>query len=355
MKSIALNIRALVFDGQTPPPADARIVYNAKSDSHDLVGFAGNSLGKIGLLRMRDLLAHELIGATDHVYVSWAGHSGQAGVTSFAVRSCHVALGRQVHTSPEREVDPSTGTARVGPFALGYTDELVLSSDAKGDQVVTLALLIGTAVEVERLLKRDQDGQVGDAVALHAATHQDGGSDPLNVSGLSGVLADKQNPVAHADLHANGGIDELNVGGLSGVLAEKQNPVVHADLHETGGDDELDVTNLVGELADPQKPKLHASSHHAGEADEIKLDALGEPDDGTLLDANEHRHGLLPRLSDVDTQVLSGIGTWIDVDPINVQSFIIPGTYLAGVDGWVKPDRGRMALIICTGGGGGGG
>jgi hypothetical protein len=43
----------------------------------------------------------------------------------------------------------------------------------------------------------------------------------------------------------------------------------------------------------------------------IKLDDLGTPDDNTDLDATTGHHGLLPKLSNVATQVLSGVGTWI--------------------------------------------
>jgi hypothetical protein len=149
MKSMRLNIRALAFDGKTPLSSNGRIAYNSKTASHDLV-----SGGKLGLLRMTDLVAHKVIAATDHVYVAWVGHSGQAGVTSFVVSSAHVANGRRASTGAALESDPSAGTGPVGPFALRPNDELVLTSNAGGDQVVALAIFAGTAVEVESLLNR---------------------------------------------------------------------------------------------------------------------------------------------------------------------------------------------------------
>jgi hypothetical protein len=152
---LRLNIRALAFDGKTPLPSNERIIHNAKTASHDLVGRLGSALSKIGVLRMSDLVAHDVIAPTDHVHVTWVGHSGHAAVTSFVVRSQHVSKGQRVSSSVVRECDPSAGTGPVGPFTLRPTDELVLTSNAGGDQIVALAILAGTATEVERLLNRE--------------------------------------------------------------------------------------------------------------------------------------------------------------------------------------------------------
>lgn len=153
MKSIRLNIRALAFDGTTPLPSNQQIAYNRKTGSHCVIG-GRNALGKFGVLRMSDLVAHEVIAATDHVYAAWVGHSGQAGVTNFGVRSQHVAKGRRITTSTAQESDPSAGTGPLGPFTLRPTDELVLTSNHGGEQIVALAIFAGTAVEVESLLNR---------------------------------------------------------------------------------------------------------------------------------------------------------------------------------------------------------
>jgi len=56
----------------------------------------------------------------------------------------------------------------------------------------------------------------------HASSHENGGSDEIDVTGLSGVLADPQTPAAHATSHQDLGADEINVGGLSGQLADAQ-------------------------------------------------------------------------------------------------------------------------------------
>ena len=100
---------------------------------------------------------------------------------------------------------------------------------------------------------------------VHAASHENGGSDEINVGGLAGLLTDEQlsswagvsgkpatfPPVAHAADHEFGGIDEIDVGGLMGLLSEEQftrwaliggipatfPPDPHHGTHEAGGSD----------------------------------------------------------------------------------------------------------------------
>lgn len=73
----------------------------------------------------------------------------------------------------------------------------------------------------------------------HHARHEDGGADQIDVSGLGGLLADPQAPLAHAASHEDGGIDEISVAGLSGLLADPQTPVAHQLSHQSGGIDAL--------------------------------------------------------------------------------------------------------------------
>lgn len=53
----------------------------------------------------------------------------------------------------------------------------------------------------------------------HAASHEFGGSDEINVTGLSGLLADAQNPLPHAPSHSSGGTDPITVTNLAGFGA----------------------------------------------------------------------------------------------------------------------------------------
>jgi len=44
----------------------------------------------------------------------------------------------------------------------------------------------------------------------------------------------------------------------------------------------------------------------------VQLDSLGQPANGTLLDANTGRHGLFPRLSGNSNEYLDGVGNWTE-------------------------------------------
>lgn len=59
---------------------------------------------------------------------------------------------------------------------------------------------------------------VGDTPTAHSGSHENGGSDEISVAGLSGDLADEQDPKAHASSHAKDASDELfveNIGATS--------------------------------------------------------------------------------------------------------------------------------------------
>jgi len=113
--------------------------------------------------------------------------------------------------------------------------------------------------------------------AAHAATHQNGGADEINIAALSGLLADDQHvldaevllvaaALIHAARHQNGGADEISVAGLSGLLADDQH-VLDAEV----------VTA----------------------AKTVKLDDFTAPDDTVDLDAAAAKHGLMPKLDKV--------------------------------------------------------
>ncbi len=129
-----------------------------------------------------------------------------------------------------------------------------------------------SADTIANLNTKLSDATLDDASATrtptaHAVSHTNGGSDELNVAGLSGLLADAQTPSPHDTSHENGGLDEIDVGGLSGLLADGQTPTAHATSHENGGSDEIDVAGLSGLLADAQNPTAHRASHISGGGD----------------------------------------------------------------------------------------
>jgi len=89
----------------------------------------------------------------------------------------------------------------------------------------------------------DGDGSGGDplAVRVDGVTVIINGSNELEATGTGG---------AHASTHENAGGDEIDVTGLSGELADPQPPKDHAADHADGGGDEIDVTDLGGYPAD---------------------------------------------------------------------------------------------------------
>jgi len=74
--------------------------------------------------------------------------------------------------------------------------------------------------------------------SAHATSHEDGGTDEINVAGLSGELADPQPAKAHASTHQNGGADEIDLTGLSGIPADVD---VHNATEKTTPEDNDEI------------------------------------------------------------------------------------------------------------------
>jgi hypothetical protein len=211
-------------------------------------------------------------------------------------------------------------------------DQLTIGAIADGEHLVRSgATLVGTADPPLHALTHEAGG--GDEINVsglvgvladpqmpdfHAPEHELGGGDQINVAGLSGVLADPQVPDLHAPEHELGGGDQINVSGLSGVLADAQIPDLHATSHQSGGGDEIDVTGLIGVLADPQMPDLHAPEHESGGGDEINVTGLV----GVLAD---------PQIPDIHAPEHLSLGS----DPIDI--FLGATAVTDGLDGLVAP------------------
>ena len=176
----------------------------------------------------------------------------------------------------------------------------------------------------------------------HAASHENGGSDEINVAGLSGVLADPQTPAAHATTHAEttgqtaddhhpqvhdlAGADhnaatlaELNAKVSDAPLDDSsatRPPSAHASDHENAGGDEISVAGLSGVLADAQTPASHA---FAGAEHSASLLAAvnGKISDATLIDTGDSR------LSDARTPTAHAVshenGGSDEISAINVE------------------------------------
>jgi len=97
----------------------------------------------------------------------------------------------------------------------------------------------------------------GGSLTPHHGTHENGGSDQINVAGLSGELADAQTPKTHASTHENGGSDEMDVTDLSGVLADPQHPIRSAQtiIVAISGGDFTSLGNAVSSIIDASNTK----------------------------------------------------------------------------------------------------
>jgi len=103
--------------------------------------------------------------------------------------------------------------------------------------------------------------------------------DVLDRTAISAIFA---TPALHAASHEVGGTDLMNVVGLNGLLAEGQTPIIHATSHEDGGSDVMSVQNLVGYLAWPQTPANHNNTYHTEtyiEADGVTYENLNADGD----------------------------------------------------------------------------
>jgi len=103
---------------------------------------------------------------------------------------------------------------------------------------------------------------MGEAPAGHHGTHEDGGSDEIDVTNLPGLLADCQTPCAHHGTHENGGSDEMSLADLSGLLADQQTPLAHYHDKHLGLFYETDWLEYSAGLADPWRLLNIASGTH---------------------------------------------------------------------------------------------
>lgn len=126
------------------------------------------------------------------------------------------------------------------------------------------------------------------AIRNHAARHEDGGGDQVNVAGLSGLLDDAQTPLAHTQLEAT---------------------ITDLDKYTQGEVDGLFTTHTA-----------IASAHHVKYTDAeavtaaktVKLDDFATPEDNTDLDFGTTRHGLVPKGTGIG-DFLRDDGTWAAV------------------------------------------
>lgn len=191
----------------------------------------------------------------------------------------------------------------------------------RDDEFLIMRMPSGVSQSLALLLKLDASGNLeiagnvivsgtvdGVDVSAHAIRHQNGGSDEINVAGLSGELADPQPPKAHKASHEEGGADALtptNIGANWNKLVNKPStfpPSAHAISHQNGGTDEINVTGLSGELADPQPPKAH--THDTADI------TTGLLDGDRLPGMSQTKKGGVPATGTPAGKFLKDDGTW---------------------------------------------
>lgn len=161
----------------------------------------------------------------------------------------------------------------------------------------------------------------------------------LNTNLGAGIIV----PAPHAASHEDGGSDEIDVTDLSGLLADAQTPLSHATSHEDAGADEIDVTDLSGKLADPQ---------NAGWLRGYEVDTAA-PTDGYVLTWDNPSSKWTPKVASAGTDfttitgVTDGEGSLAvgDVVYINASS---QAKYADASGASTVPARG----VVCAVGGG---
>lgn len=124
-----------------------------------------------------------------------------------------------------------------------------LGRSVEGSDAVRRDELTGIVTPtIQEVIKEEAARDFDTAPESHQFTHENNGSDEINVEGLSGLLADPQTPIKHASRHETGGDDEIFVQGLHGQLEQEQEPWPHADEHRIDGLDPIDVVDLGGML-----------------------------------------------------------------------------------------------------------
>ncbi|MBD3922425.1 hypothetical protein H8B09_26975 [Paenibacillus sp. PR3] len=120
-----------------------------------------------------------------------------------------------------------------------------------------------------RLIARLLEGTGSERLPKHGGSHEAGGIDQLDVTGLRGVLADRQKiGVAQGGEHAEDtdtrsihfvgdGVTVSEDGGVAYVNIPGGNGGPHAGNHQAGGSDPINVANLQGVLAEPQKMRIN--------------------------------------------------------------------------------------------------
>ena len=194
--------------------------------------------------------------------------------------------GEYYHLTAAEEAELTAWLASVVLAANGD----MTAADVTVDNLITAGDVDGRDVSVDGTkldgIEAGADVTGDNAPQAHAASHEDTGSDEISIAGLSGLLADNQNPTAHASEHTDGTDDiqdatdaqkglatAAQITKLDGIAAGADvtgtnAPQAHHDSHDPNdGSDALDTANAAS-IASVQAAGT-GTSHSFARADHV--------------------------------------------------------------------------------------
>lgn len=162
------------------------------------------------------------------------------------------------------------------------------------------------------------------AVPSHASSHQNSGSDEINVAGLSGLLADPQTPISHNNTYHSTNYEAANANIQSHVASPGED-VHHAKTHNNTEHS----TNYATAAA--LTSHTGASNPHSGSAGEHYLDGSYHSDISLITDA---KGAML-------WQEVSG--TWSRLTPAGAIGHVLKCTNVDGTIGFSQLAHGALS------------
>jgi hypothetical protein len=145
-------------------------------------------------------------------------------------------------------------------------------------------------------------------------------------------------PIGHAASHQDGGADEINVGGLDGYLNQPQTPLHHSTTHITGGTDPVPnavPSGAAGLMSGADKAYLDGLVR-SDSTPENTLAGVGTPGISSQLSRADHRHET--PISAVEALVVGG------ANDNGVSTYMARGDHKHGL-----PAFGTAAGTFCQG------
>jgi hypothetical protein len=214
----------------------------------------------------------------------------------------------------EANTGSNVGSSGVGPFDGKVGVDLTFRNIAAATGRIQVSLNVANKdIEIDVVLANlplDQIGEPSDTTNLDTSTVRHGLCPKLSGNTLHFLRGDGvfalavATPVNHAPTHQDGGSDEINVGGLSGLLADPQTPAAHASTHEPGGADELALVLAAQEL---EVPVWNDSGDQIDKGEAVYISGWSIPETlATVALAKANAAGTMPALGLVKANIADG-------------------------------------------------